>query len=378
MLIKSTPNGTTIEVPDLPALSSLIGELPGGFARNFQSPLPGFWSDIGTSPVIVDRWRGRILGGGASLYSTARAVGTGSWLASTDDGPTWIPRDAGLVYMQENSGIAVAGLARASDAGAIGGGIAPIGLAGYAKADYDARTVWAGYFEVQIESGTNRKGFGLEIDVKNRGANAISTPYGLAGGVGGVALWLTAGGDASYGGSPANPSDAAIVVLNNAHTWNSGIVFKNGALTVDGGGKAVAIKMAAKHMLEWQSAAGVIGAQVYSSVVTSGKDVSLVFQDDLALFLRAAAGGTNFRILSIASAVNYLEVRPAVTGGGPSLSAIGTDTDINLRLVPQGVGVIQVPIANVAAYADDAAAAVGGVPVGGLYRTASAMKIRAA
>jgi hypothetical protein len=37
-----------------------------------------------------------------------------------------------------------------------------------------------------------------------------------------------------------------------------------------------------------------------------------------------------------------------------------------------------VPIGNVPAYADDAAAATGGVPVGGIYRTASALKVRAA
>ena len=46
--------------------------------------------------------------------------------------------------------------------------------------------------------------------------------------------------------------------------------------------------------------------------------------------------------------------------------------------ISQTNGQIVIPIATVVAYADDAAAAVGLVPVGGLYRTASAIKIRAA
>lgn len=46
--------------------------------------------------------------------------------------------------------------------------------------------------------------------------------------------------------------------------------------------------------------------------------------------------------------------------------------------ISQTNGQIVIPIATIVAYADDAAAAVGSVPVGGLYRTASAVKIRAA
>ncbi len=41
-------------------------------------------------------------------------------------------------------------------------------------------------------------------------------------------------------------------------------------------------------------------------------------------------------------------------------------------------GALKLDLASTVAYADDAAAAVGGVPVGGVYRTASALKIRAA
>jgi len=52
-----------------------------------------------------------------------------------------------------------------------------------------------------------------------------------------------------------------------------------------------------------------------------------------------------------------------------------SDTD---RLSISATGAISIPVAAIPAFADDAAAATGGVPVGGLYRTASALKIRAA
>lgn len=63
-------------------------------------------------------------------------------------------------------------------------------------------------------------------------------------------------------------------------------------------------------------------------------------------------------------------------GSDSRIKAIGPDTNHNLALIPKGTGKIVAPIASVPNFADDAAAAAGGVPVGGMYRNGSALMIR--
>lgn len=50
----------------------------------------------------------------------------------------------------------------------------------------------------------------------------------------------------------------------------------------------------------------------------------------------ATGGVTQYRISHTANAVNFLQVTGSVAGAGPSLTATGSDADINLRLVPKG------------------------------------------
>jgi hypothetical protein len=52
-------------------------------------------------------------------------------------------------------------------------------------------------------------------------------------------------------------------------------------------------------------------------------------------------GGLNsFAISNIASQVNYLQVAPTVASSAPVLSSQGSDTDIQLSLVPKGLGIV--------------------------------------
>lgn len=45
---------------------------------------------------------------------------------------------------------------------------------------------------------------------------------------------------------------------------------------------------------------------------------------------------------TVASAVNYIEVENAATGGSPALAAKGSDTNVPVRLVPKGTGLIEI------------------------------------
>ena len=54
-----------------------------------------------------------------------------------------------------------------------------------------------------------------------------------------------------------------------------------------------------------------------------------------------SSGNEQFRIAPTASAVNYFQTNGAITGFGPVLSAQGTDTNIPLVLQPKGTGALQ-------------------------------------
>jgi hypothetical protein len=59
-------------------------------------------------------------------------------------------------------------------------------------------------------------------------------------------------------------------------------------------------------------------------------------------FLFTGAGGTStFKIGTFASAVNFIQVDPALTTAAPTIYALGSDANINLKITPKGTGGLQ-------------------------------------
>lgn len=87
-------------------------------------------------------------------------------------------------------------------------------------------------------------------------------------------------------------------------------------------------------------------------------------------------GPVQFLIGATASAVNFPMVRGSATGSPVELSAQGLDADIGVRLLPKGAGTLELPSLVSRNYATDASAAAGGIPVGGLYHNAGAVRVR--
>ena len=52
-------------------------------------------------------------------------------------------------------------------------------------------------------------------------------------------------------------------------------------------------------------------------------------------------GTENFRIASVSSTVNYISASGAIAGASPSFAATGTDADIDLTLTPKGAGAVR-------------------------------------
>jgi len=57
------------------------------------------------------------------------------------------------------------------------------------------------------------------------------------------------------------------------------------------------------------------------------------------------AGNEVLTFTQTASAVNYFDMKPAATGGGPTLSAAGDDTDVDINLKAKGAGIVKVDTA---------------------------------
>ncbi|HEX5454417.1 MAG TPA: hypothetical protein VFX06_11545 [Stellaceae bacterium] len=306
-----------------------------------------FWSDTDGGQPTIWRIDGRVMLGNAVGVLDSRSGTYSDFCPDAGYCANWIPRDSDLAVMSPVGGIAVSGTARASDAVATGlaAGALPasIGLAGAAIADAQ-NPVWAGYFDVQHEAAADgQASFGLEIALKNKGANYTSNPYSPQPGAIGIRIDT---GDPSYGGDSTNPINDAIDIISTntaVHTFNTGIVFGAWSLTPDANGHSNAIAMGAGQQIKWFARNNVDGFTLRSDVATSGHDVQEIAADDLLDF-RGNRGQDSILQLAQAPATvaaNYLSIGNAAAGGAPQVSAVGSDPNVSLNLVTKGTGVVQ-------------------------------------
>lgn len=298
----------------------------------------GFWVDYGNG-ANIKKLRDRVFIGDAVEFD-GNFDGT---VNNYSPVPRWLSREAQLLVHQSKGRIAITGLSRTNLGVTTPGGTptsvdAAMGIAGVAVNDYtgaDKRNTWGGYFETWRAASVTNAAFGVEIDAGNDGADHSSTPYAPFGS-GVFGLTVAAGG--SKGAAYTNPSSVGIVIANNTQTFNTGILFGATAITgTDGStGTGTAICMAKGHVVQWNASDGV-GAFIYSSCATTNNRTSMVFTDNnITLY----GSGTNqlFQALNVASSVNYLRAFPAIAGAAPGIQCVGTDTNIDLFLVPKGTG----------------------------------------
>lgn len=220
-----------------------------------------------------------------------------------------------------------------------------------------------------------------------------------------------------------NPMTLAPVQLNPASTLHSSIIVdadnevyallvgnrNNGASAVGkmivGGGNssgaftgAVAIAAVPSTHSEYLVGSGISGAQ---AVIHTGSPVPIVIGtgDILRIYIPADGSEMKFTsdiLLDKLSTTNsrgkmrlngttdsMLELDSAGTQTAyffttNALTTIGSVTNIPFRIITNNVERLRVPAAGIGNYADDAAAAAGGVAVGEMYRNGSVLMIRVA
>jgi len=305
----------------------------------------GFWPDV-TATTKIERLRDRLFVGDAAASTGNRNGTQGGVIPDSATGANWAVRDASILGLTDKGRMPLVGFASNLNMDTTGGEpTETIGVAGFCIQTKADRGGWAGYLDLQIESTGTKGGLGLEIAIKNKSATTNDvTPYFSPSNTI-AAIWLPAGGDTSYGGSPINDNDVGLLFGSSASSgrkWRKGIVFYAGSITGTDGttGTGNAIEMAKGHVVLWRAPGNNAGFTLYSQVATAGQDVQLIAQDNAFSFL--SGGSKNLLSLSgNASAVNYLQIGSTATGGAPFVKALGTDTNIDLRLIPQGTGVVR-------------------------------------
>jgi len=196
-------------------------------------------------------------------------------------------------------------------------------------------TVYAGYDEAQTLGGSSGLTYGREIDAVNfASAGTPATPgspyhYGDTDG-----LWLASGGQHTG----VADATTAITVKNNGAPYQTGIVFGASSITM-AGGFGYAMKLAKGHLIQWYDSSDVAGPNITSIVATAANSIGLQFQDGGATFVNAG-GHAVASVQQIASAVNGVALTPSIAASPVAITAIGTDTNIELNLTPKGTGAV--------------------------------------
>lgn len=114
-----------------------------------------------------------------------------------------------------------------------------------------------------------------------------------------------------------------------------------------------------------------------AQLTAAGSDTDIAIRLDTkgagSLFLNTGSG-PQFSVFDTPSVANRFSATGAIAGSAPRLQASGSDTNINLRYTPKGTGTHLFD--GLQNFANDAAAAAGGIPVGGMYRNSSVLQIR--
>lgn len=207
----------------------------------------------------------------------------------------------------------------------------------------DGGTVTGMYGEVVRSSGAGGMTIGFELDAKNLGSDVGNNPYAMDPSGGTVGLWLGGGGDSTYGGAPANPSMAAINVVRNSHTWNKGLVFGATSLTDIGGGIYIPIALFEGCYIRQYVSDGSNGGQISFNVTAGNERTRLNFANRSIQFLcQSALMGAFSSAPSAGTAPDeYLDLIAQAAGTGySSIQPRGTASDVGLRLLTKGTGVI--------------------------------------
>lgn len=117
------------------------------------------------------------------------------------------------------------------------------------------------------------------------------------------------------------------------------------------------------------------GVQVQARGADTNIPLSISSKGISPVLIGGDASSEALRVSTVAALVNGVEVTGSARGSPVTVAARGSEASVDLSISAKGVDG-HIRMENIREFADDAAAAEGGVPITGLYRTASVLKIR--
>ena len=299
----------------------------------------------------------------------------------------YLPGNATFTALPRPSSIGIFSGVRAST-GAGGAAEANIGVSAFAYGNFvgGSSGVWGLYSTVLRASGFTGYTHGMEIDVSNFGSNVALTPNNIVSPGQTDGIWLACGGEAATNFVNGISSVAIGILRNDPHAltgpadtrsrFGAAIVVHNQALLgTDGAtGQGVFASLATGQAIQWtNNSNGIAGFYYVAAGTTNGAGTGIV-SDNTGLNVQATFDNKIlFNVKAANAAANYLQVQAVVAGSPPQINAQGTDTNIDIYIKAQGTGVLKLDLSN---FANDAAAAAGGVSIKGLYRIANAVQVR--
>ena len=322
---------------------------PGYSASGEMSARAGFFKDDDPT-TRVHRLRDRVLFGDGALHTGRRTAPLGgSWL--TEQGANYFEKNAHVSVLTAEEGGRIALLAgsyvAAGDASAVS-----IGIAGVSVNDGEASYSRAIYAEAMHKGNAASTG-GIEVQVGNyTSADPSPTSYSLGDGAYGLSVGAesgagyTVGDDSTAIAAPTLPAAAGIVLGSGSlaasyQRFKVGMVFTANSLYRETGGTsgvASAIMLAQQHEIEWRVSDAESGATIRSDVSSASSEVGLIFKNNTINFTSQSTEQLIFSATHVASAVNYVDLKPSATGLAPQRQALGSDTNVGIWDITKGNG----------------------------------------
>lgn len=257
----------------------------------------------------------------------------------------------------------------------------------------------------------------MEGDIMNFGSEVKLTPGNIYAGGASGGIWMASGGEPGPGAGPIAAASYAFAVVNNFADFLTGIVFGNNSLKRNAGGLGEAIAFGPSHMLRGYAENDQVHTQIEFRGDGATNRIRLRFDSSGFSFnelvsganiLQASAGGFQlgpeagpwvnrpspgnvvvYESVSLGGAIGSEGLRvlfqsgatthALIYGSAGDIAVVGvesTSANAHILLQPKGLGSIRTSAGAIRDFADDSAAAAGGVPVEGLYRTGNVVKIR--
>lgn len=327
----------------------------GAWVRTGSVEIGTRWT-TDSPPVRIFPFGGRVLVGASSENDGASGPGRlHSWFDDSD----YVGMHSSWMSLEQNAQLAavtnsglgsIVGATRSSDfPGTTGGTIGVTGWGFNDSTEY-ASGAWGGYFIGVSKPGALAGVIGAEIGSWNQGEDApYITPYSMFPSKAVYALHLANGIPTSHGAdTPSYLASSALSIINNHETdgkfW-AGIVIASTALETSpvDAQTSMAIALAKGHAIQWFSPGNGLGPSIFSEVDTPTGDAlyKLAFTDN-GVQVRNFLNIPLFRVAAVPNAVNRLDIFPGTSGEPVTLAAAGADANIDVALIPQGSGVLNI------------------------------------